>query len=227
MVATLGHADRAQPARWYLRGLMLPGARKSVEPMAARVHPQNVRSAHQAMHHLVADSEWSDQALLAAVAHQVAPALTAGQAPCYWIIDDTGFRKYGKHSADLHAVLGHQLVNRVGVLFLPLRAPRHDGVFGGRLDPLLLVASRISNAGTTCPAASASTLSVPPESLSTRSAKYLKLSCSVRLAGQVDCIFLRCAWPGPAPMRCWTGWQQSRVRQRVRQRQGLWISSRA
>ena len=99
MVETLGHADRAQPARWYLRGLMLPGARKSVEPMAARVHPQNVRSAHQAMHHLVADSEWSDQALLGAVARQVAPALTTGQTPCYWIIDDTGFRKYGKHSA--------------------------------------------------------------------------------------------------------------------------------
>ncbi len=39
-----------------------------MEPMAARVHPQNVRSAHQSMHHLVADADWSDQALLAAVA---------------------------------------------------------------------------------------------------------------------------------------------------------------
>ena len=58
MVETLGHADRATPARWYLQGLMLPGQRKSVEPMAARVHPQDVRSAHQSMHHLVADSEW-------------------------------------------------------------------------------------------------------------------------------------------------------------------------
>ena len=99
MVEALGHADRATPARWYLRGLMLPGERKSVEPMAARVHPQNVRSAHQSMHHLVADSEWSDTALLAAVAREVVPVLSqAGQAPCYWIIDDTGFRKYGKHS---------------------------------------------------------------------------------------------------------------------------------
>ena len=35
MVEALGHADRATPARWYLRGLMLPGQRKSVEPMAA------------------------------------------------------------------------------------------------------------------------------------------------------------------------------------------------
>jgi len=99
MVEALGHADRATPARWYLRGLMLPGERKSVEPMAARVQPQNVRSAHQSMHHLVADSEWSDTGLLAAVAREVVPVLSeAGHAPCFWIIDDTGFRKYGKHS---------------------------------------------------------------------------------------------------------------------------------
>ena len=75
----LAHADRTQPCRWYLQGLMLPGQRKSVEPMAARVHPQNVRSAHQSMHHLVADAEWSDTALLAAVAHEVVPVLSR---PC-------------------------------------------------------------------------------------------------------------------------------------------------
>ena len=99
MIQALGHADRAVPARWYLRGLMLPGSRKSVEPMAARVHPQDVRSAHQSMHHLVADSDWSDGALLAAVSSEVVPVLTAsGQESCYWIIDDTGHRKYGRHS---------------------------------------------------------------------------------------------------------------------------------
>jgi len=99
MVQALGHADRATPARWYLRGLMLPGPRKSVEPMAARVHPQDVRSAHQSMHHLVADSEWSDVALLATVAREVVPVLSeGGKAPCFWIVDDTGHRKYGRHS---------------------------------------------------------------------------------------------------------------------------------
>lgn len=99
MVEALGHADRATPARWYLRGLMLQGERKSVEPMAARVHPQDVRSAHQSMHHLVADSEWSDTALLGAVAREVVPVLSeGGEAPLYWVVDDTGFRKYGKHS---------------------------------------------------------------------------------------------------------------------------------
>jgi len=98
MVRTLGHADRKTPARWYLRGLMLPGERKSVEPMAARVHPQDVCSAHQSMHHLVADSDWSDTALLGAVAGEVVPVLMEGEAHCFWIIDDTGHRKYGQHS---------------------------------------------------------------------------------------------------------------------------------
>jgi len=99
MVRTLGHADRATPARWYLRGLMLPGERKSVEPMAARVHPEDVCSAHQSMHHLVADSEWSDAQLLGAVAGEVVPVLSeAAEQPRFWIIDDTGHRKYGRHS---------------------------------------------------------------------------------------------------------------------------------
>jgi len=99
MVQALGHADRARPARWYLRGLMLPGQRKSVEPMAGRVHPQDVCSAHQSMHHLVADADWSDAALLQAVRAAVLPVLTPAEAgPYYWIIDDTGFRKYGRHS---------------------------------------------------------------------------------------------------------------------------------
>jgi len=38
MVKALGHADRATPARWYLRGLMLPGQRKSVVNDSARTY---------------------------------------------------------------------------------------------------------------------------------------------------------------------------------------------
>ncbi len=98
MVRELAHADREQPARWYLKGLVLPGGRKSVEPMAARVQPGKVRSAHQSMHHLVADADWSDTALLAAVADQVLPALLKTEEPCVWIVDDTGFPKKGRHS---------------------------------------------------------------------------------------------------------------------------------
>ena len=45
IVRTLLHADREQPARWYIKGLMLPGERKSVEPMAARTQPTTLGTA--------------------------------------------------------------------------------------------------------------------------------------------------------------------------------------
>jgi SRSO17 transposase len=98
MVGVLAHADREPPGRWYLKGLVLPGGRKSVEPMAARVQPGNVRSAHQSMHHLVADADWSDTALLKAVADEVLPTLFDADEPWVWIVDDTGFPKKGQHS---------------------------------------------------------------------------------------------------------------------------------
>lgn len=98
IVDTLMHADRRAPARWYIKGLMLPGERKSIEPMAARVQPDNVRSAHQSMHHLVADAAWSDETLLVAVAEAVLAKLVRDDTPVHWIIDDTGFPKKGRHS---------------------------------------------------------------------------------------------------------------------------------
>jgi SRSO17 transposase len=98
VVQSLGHADRHRPAQWYMKGLMLPGERKSIEPMAARVHPENVRSAHQAMHHLVADAPWDDRAMLDAVAEQVVPELLKKQRRCWWILDDTAHAKKGRHS---------------------------------------------------------------------------------------------------------------------------------
>lgn len=47
IVSVLGHAGRVEPARAYCTGLLLPGARKSVEPMAARIDPGRVQAAHQ------------------------------------------------------------------------------------------------------------------------------------------------------------------------------------
>lgn len=108
--AALAHADRRMPAQWYLRGLMLPGGRKSVEPMAARIQPHNVRSAHQSMHHLVADADWSDAGLLAAVTAQVLPTLLKKESACHWIVDDTGFAKKGTHSVGV----GRQYCGRLG-----------------------------------------------------------------------------------------------------------------
>jgi SRSO17 transposase len=62
-----GHADRATPLKMYCTGLLLPGERKSVEPMAARLAPDNVRRMHQSLHHVVADAPWSDVEVLAEV----------------------------------------------------------------------------------------------------------------------------------------------------------------
>jgi len=95
---TLCHADRAVPFRSYCAGLLLPGPRKSVEPMAARVEPGRVQAAHQSLHHLVAKADWSDAAMLAAVRQQVMPAIERHGAIRAWIIDDTGFPKKGTHS---------------------------------------------------------------------------------------------------------------------------------
>jgi SRSO17 transposase len=95
LARTLAHVDRKAPFSAYCRGLILPGERKSVEPMAARIRPEQVSAAHQSLHHLVAKAAWSDEVLLAAVREQVLPALGPITA---WIIDDTGFPKRGKHS---------------------------------------------------------------------------------------------------------------------------------
>src|SRR4051812_16934207 len=94
----LGHADRKERLVGYCTGLLLPGERKSVKPMAARLDPAQVPSLHQALHHFVATSPWHDAAVLAAVREQVLPALTRHGPITAWIIDDTGFPKKGTHS---------------------------------------------------------------------------------------------------------------------------------
>src|SRR3954470_3167253 len=93
-----GHADRVAPLKAYCKGLLLPGERKSVEPMAARVEPGRVQAAHQSLHHFVAKADWSDDAVLAVVQAQVLPGLERQGPIRAWIVDDTGFPKKGRHS---------------------------------------------------------------------------------------------------------------------------------
>ena len=93
----LGHQDRHTGFTDYSRGLMLPIERKSVEPLAAHIDPGHVSAKHQSLHHLVADSEWCDVAVLGRVREWVMPRLGVGGG-CYWIVDDTGFPKKGTHS---------------------------------------------------------------------------------------------------------------------------------
>ena len=107
----LGHTDRHRGMTGYCTGLMLPLSRKSVEPMAARVDPLHASARHQSLHHFVAKAHWSDQALLRRVAQWVVPLMDFS-AGGWWIIDDTGFPKKGKHSVGVTrqycGVLGKQ-----------------------------------------------------------------------------------------------------------------------
>jgi SRSO17 transposase len=93
-----GHQDRHAPLKNYCRGLLLPGERKSIEPMAARLEPDGVQRMRQSLHHLVAKAPWSDEVLLEQVREQVLPQMEKNGPVVAWIVDDTGFPKKGTHS---------------------------------------------------------------------------------------------------------------------------------
>jgi len=93
-----GHEDRHAPLKHYCKGLLLPGERKSIEPIAARLDPENIQPMRQSLHHLVAKAPWSDETLLAEVRNRVLPAMQKQGPVVAWIVDDTGFPKKGTHS---------------------------------------------------------------------------------------------------------------------------------
>src|SRR4051794_2164423 len=87
----LGHADRHAGLRGYTTGLMSGLKRKSVEPMAAHIDPQNVRSRHQSLHHFVADANWSDERMLHEIALEQIEHLLAQGAPRHCVLADAGY----------------------------------------------------------------------------------------------------------------------------------------
>jgi SRSO17 transposase len=98
LAQVLGYVDRAGPLKDYCTGLLLPGERKSVEPIASVVAPSRVSAEHQSLLHFVGQSAWSDESVLAKVRELVVPAMeTQGRIEA-WIVDDTGFVKKGVHS---------------------------------------------------------------------------------------------------------------------------------
>ena len=97
LCAGLGHSDRHAGLRGYCTGLMAPLARKSVEPMTSHLAPTATRSKHQSLHHVVADSAWSDEEMLRRAAQWVVPAMDFDDGG-WWIVEDTGFPKQGTHS---------------------------------------------------------------------------------------------------------------------------------
>ena len=112
LFGAIGHADRREPLRAYVAGLLLPGERKSVEPMAAKLDPRNVESRHQSMHHFVAQAPWDARKVMR-VARDFALEQFDRHGPIEaWVIDDTGIPKKGRHSVGVTrqycGVLGKQ-----------------------------------------------------------------------------------------------------------------------
>lgn len=107
----LGHADRHAGLKGYCTGLMLPLDRKSVEPIAASMDPMHVSARHQSLHHFVAKADWSDADMLRRVREWAMPHLEPS-ADGFFIVDDTGFPKKGRHSVGVArqycGVLGKQ-----------------------------------------------------------------------------------------------------------------------
>ena len=66
LAEVIGHADRVEPLRDYCLGLLLPGDRKSVEPIAAVTAPARVSAKHQSLLHFVANAPWSNELVLRA-----------------------------------------------------------------------------------------------------------------------------------------------------------------
>ena len=98
LVSVIGHADRVEPLHDYCTGLLLPGERKSVEPMAALTAPARTAPKHQSLLHFVANAPWSDEAVLTKIRQMVLPKIEVLGPIEAVIVDDTGFPKKGKHS---------------------------------------------------------------------------------------------------------------------------------
>jgi SRSO17 transposase len=98
LVAVIGHADRQAPMKAYCTGLLLPGERKSVEPMAALTDPARVDAQRQSLLHFVGKAPWDDAAVMRAVRESVLPEIRRHGPVSAWVVDDTGMPKKGKHS---------------------------------------------------------------------------------------------------------------------------------
>jgi SRSO17 transposase len=91
LAEAMGHPVRVVNGGLYLRGLIEEGARKSLEPMVARLGGE---ADYQSMQQFLADSPWDPARVIRAVVERVAAEIDVEA----WVLDDTGFVKDGKHS---------------------------------------------------------------------------------------------------------------------------------
>ncbi len=97
VVGTLGNARRRRWCEAYVRGVLLDGQRKSIEPMAVRLKKieEGEEDYEQALQQFINQSPWDEQAVLDSLQTWVGRQFgTDG----YLILDDTGFPKQGQHS---------------------------------------------------------------------------------------------------------------------------------
>ena len=91
-VAALCHKTRARMCPAYIAGLIGPGDRKSVQPMALR----DASVTYDQLHHFVAAGVWDSAPLETALLVE-ADKMVGGNG-AWLIIDDTALPKKGRHS---------------------------------------------------------------------------------------------------------------------------------
>ena len=91
VVLPMGRKDRRHHAEEYIRGLLMDGERKSIEPMANRLPDGDV----QALQQFVNQSPWPSRDVRASLARKVEQEFIP---EAYWLIDEVSFPKQGKHS---------------------------------------------------------------------------------------------------------------------------------
>ena len=90
LIAKLGRSERRVAATRYVEGLLMPGQRKSIIPMAERLGVEA-----QSLQPFVTDSPWSEEELWRAIRQEIIPHLEPLEA---WVVDETGWVKQGSHS---------------------------------------------------------------------------------------------------------------------------------
>jgi SRSO17 transposase len=88
----LARSEQRRNAELYARALIEAGARKSLEPMVARLG--GGAAQYEALQHFLADSPWDPAVVDRAVAERVCAVIE----PAAWVLDDTGIPKDGKRS---------------------------------------------------------------------------------------------------------------------------------
>jgi SRSO17 transposase len=94
----VGNDARRRGLSDYMTGLLLPGERKSMEPIAERLESGNVSRRHQSIQHFVSEASWKDGPVRERVLGRVVPAMQKRGTIEHWIVDDTTLLKSGRHS---------------------------------------------------------------------------------------------------------------------------------